>query len=615
MTTPAPARWPGPAAAGVLLVWYALTMARDLVWFDSGELALVGAQLGLGHPPGQPLYTVILHGFSRLPGLDPLVGMNLLSALCAAACALPADALLRRAVGLSAWPRLLALLAVGGLAPVWDQATRIELYALATLLVLTLVAAGHRTILGGGGGALAWLGLGALAGLAAGVNPVFALGGALGVGVAALPVLKPRRRLGVAVGAAALGAVAMVGLCYLYVWQVRDRTDTLVWGPLETGGDWLRYLAGADYAGTEHGAWGKAPGHLVDWATWLVGQGALPVVMLGVAGWTVATGLRRHLALWAIPFLVGAAFTFTYGTFYPEIPDYNGYQMPALWLGAMGLGGLLRWVQPRRATALGAVLLVSVLVTGERPVWARSRAGIDLPRTLATAWLTAAPPRALLLVESDHLVFPLMYLQAVERQRPDVVVLNVGFANSSWYWRWLFASHPDLPRIALAAPSVPERLRRLIDAAGRPVMAETVAWAFHLRMAPCAATWGFALGVDCATVRDDAPAFHDQLRAALNGAEGEDPISFRVVALLGAQRAEGLWFLGDASLALQALRAGIPEGERLPVPPDLRRPAAAGPLAGPPILLGHPERNRAFGVQVLEQLDREDDAARWRRGG
>ncbi|MEZ4469102.1 MAG: hypothetical protein R3F43_32875, partial [bacterium] len=176
-----------------------------------------------------------------------------------------------------------------------------------------------------------------------------------------------------------------------------------------------------------------------------------------------------------------------------------------------------------------------------------------------------------------------MYLQAVEGVRPDVVVLNVGFANSSWYWRWLFASHPDLPAIPLAAPSVPDRLRRFIDAAGRPVRSETVAWAFHLRMAPCPATWGFALGQTCAAVPDDPPAFHDRLRAALGGAEGEDPISFRVVALLGAQRAEGLWFLGDASLALQALRAGIPEGERLPVPPELRRPPGAGPLTGPPI--------------------------------
>ena len=53
------ARWrdwgPGLIAAALLLAWYAATMARGLLWFDTGELALVGSTLGLGHPPGHGL--------------------------------------------------------------------------------------------------------------------------------------------------------------------------------------------------------------------------------------------------------------------------------------------------------------------------------------------------------------------------------------------------------------------------------------------------------------------------------------------------------------------------------------------------------------------------------
>lgn len=608
-------RWPGWVAAGVLLIGHLVTMPRGLLWFDTGELALVGSTLGLGHPPGQPLYTLILNGFARLPGIDPLVGLNLFSALCGAACALPVDALLRRLTGLHPTPRLVVLLAVGGLMPIWTHATHIEVYAPATLLALTLIAAGAACVQVADARWLPWLGLGALTGLLAGFNPLFALGAAGGVGVAGLIALR-RRLLGPAVGAA-LAGIVVVSSTYLYAWWVHGGTHTLVWGPLETPGDWLRYLAGADYRATEHGAWGAVPAHLLDWATWLVGQGALPVVVLGIAGWAVGSGVRGLRALWAVPLGVGVAFTFTYGDYYPEVPDYTGYLLPSLWLGAVGIGGLLRWLAPRRAVAAATVLALTGLATGERPLWSRSLAEVDLPHRLAEAWLDAAPPRAILLLESDHLVFPLHYVQTARNRRPDVVVLNVGFANSSWYWRWLFAQHPDLPRISLAAPSTPARLRRLIDAApDRPVISETIAWAFYLELPPCPATWGFGLGAGCSGLTDDPAAFHDLLRRALAGPVGEDPISFRVVAALAWRRAEGLWALGDASGALAALRAGIPEGERLPVPPDLRRPPRAPPLVGEsPILLGHPERNRALGEWALEQLGRTDDAARWRRGG
>ena len=129
----------GPGAAGryaalYLGIWYVATMGRGLAWFDAGELALVGETLGVGHPPGQPGYTLLCWLMSKGPW-PPLVGLNLLSALCAAACAIPLDAALRRvAPTLDLRTRLLALLVAGVATPVWDQATRIELYAPATLL-------------------------------------------------------------------------------------------------------------------------------------------------------------------------------------------------------------------------------------------------------------------------------------------------------------------------------------------------------------------------------------------------------------------------------------------------------------------------------------------------
>ena len=44
------------ALAGLFLSWSA---ARDLQPFDSAEFVLNAAQLGVGHPPGQPAYLLL----------------------------------------------------------------------------------------------------------------------------------------------------------------------------------------------------------------------------------------------------------------------------------------------------------------------------------------------------------------------------------------------------------------------------------------------------------------------------------------------------------------------------------------------------------------------------
>ncbi len=588
----------GPIAAGLLLLWYAATMARGLEWFDSAELALVGRQLGLGHPPGQPLYTWLAGLFSRLPGLDPLVGLNLLSALPAALCALPADAILRRATSLGTPTRVLVLVASGAAVPVWDQATRIELYALSTLLFLGVLAAGQRAE-----SPRSWALAGLLVGLLAAVNPVFAIGAAAGAGLYGLPGLVRRKALLRSTGAAFVGAV--VGLVpYVHLLLVRDAPDRLVWGELSDPAGLLKYLAGADYAMTEHAAFGSVAGHVATWLAWMLGQGAV-APLVGALGWLAAPGLRRRSALLAAAAVVGFGFTMTYGVYFPEIPDFNGYLTPALWLAALGIGGL---VEGRRlAVPAVAGLLAVTLCAGEQPLWSRSRADITLPRELARRHLDAAEPNALLLVESDHLFFPLLYLQEIEGARPDVAVINVGWSASSWYWRFLYRRHPDLPPLE-PAPSREIRLRSLVVRV--PVArVETHGLAARLGVRPCPATWGFALGPACAEARDDEAAFTATLASWWSA--GPDPMTTRVIAAVANARAEGLWALGDATGALRAWRAGVdpslPVPERLP--PGPRRPV---PLDVPE-LIGSPDRNRALGAAALIVEGHPELAEAWLR--
>lgn len=612
-----PARWPGPIAAALLGLWSLWTMARGLMWFDTGELALVAVQLGLGHPPGQPLYTLVAGLAARLPGVDPLLALNGLSAICAALCALPADALARRAAPhLGAATRCVLLLAVGVLVPLWDQASRIELYAPATLLSLTLLAGAARAVDEARHGAGTWFGLGALAGLLACVNAIFAIAAALGAGLAALPGLL---RDGIGTALRATGAAVAGGLAglapYLYVWWVAGRTDRLVWGEWRTLDDIVGYLGGRDYAHTDHQAWHMIPEHLGTWLGWLLEVGALPAVALGFAGWLTTRWTQRRAPLWALPLAAGVIFAFTMAGFHPDVPDYQSYFAPALWLLPAGLAGLLARLSPGRALPAAAVLLAIGALVGVRPMTARDRSGVDLPRMLAEAWLADVPRGAIVIVEADHLVFPMLYARLVERRRADVVLINAGWAASGWYWAHLYREHPELARIDLAAPSTGARLRRLILAEpGRAVRVETIDLASAVGIRPCPATWGFALGAACAAAVDDPARFQAGIAAGWRGPAGRDPVSRRVLAWSGQTRAEGLWALGDGSGALRALRVGAPPevaGE-LPVPSGLRPPP--GVALRPPlmVLIGDPGMNLLLGAEVLRALGHAEEAEAWR---
>ena len=74
-------------AAAALLV-YGLTMAHTVTWLhngaDSGDLVTAAFTLGVPHPPGYPLYTLLAALFARLPMGEPAFGVALLSAWAAA---------------------------------------------------------------------------------------------------------------------------------------------------------------------------------------------------------------------------------------------------------------------------------------------------------------------------------------------------------------------------------------------------------------------------------------------------------------------------------------------------------------------------------------------------
>lgn len=125
------------------LALYVATVAPGLLPADSGELQVVAAQLGVAHPPGFALYTLLAHLATRIPlGATAAYRVNALSALIAAGTlSLVFLSAVRLARSHSA--AFVAVMALASATTFWSQATtanvRIFTAFFATLAIYQLL--------------------------------------------------------------------------------------------------------------------------------------------------------------------------------------------------------------------------------------------------------------------------------------------------------------------------------------------------------------------------------------------------------------------------------------------------------------------------------------------
>jgi hypothetical protein len=412
-------------AAGLAL--YVHTLAPTLLPADSGEFQLVSATLGLAHPPGYPLYTLLGRLFTFIPLGDLAYRVNLMSALFAALTLALVSRATRHLTG-SGGAGAVAALSLGAATTFWAQATTANirsLTALFTALLLMLLVEYQRQM--------------QQAGIhrASCILPLFAFcfGLALthhgSLGFLALPctafllVTSPRlltrgRLLLKMIGAFAL---ALVVLVYL---PLRGAVDA----PLNPGGlttlrGFLNHVLARGFRGDVF--YFTAPSVLLDRLAVLANileiQFGLPLLGLAALGLLALTGRRpRHALLIGGAFAVNALVAITY-----RAPQTVEYLMPAyvalsllLGYGAFALGR----ISPH--PALRALLLALVLLPGVRNLWANVPSYLELShdrsmREYAEGILRAAPPGAKILSNWHHAT-AFWYLQTVEGLRPEVEV-------------------------------------------------------------------------------------------------------------------------------------------------------------------------------------------------
>ena len=593
--------------------------------YDSPELALVAEQLGLGHPFGQPLHTLLGALVAHLPGVDSLVALNGLSALAGALTVIPAtsfaEALLRPD---SECPegdtRLVApTIALLGVHPaLWEPSTRIEVYPLACFFALWAAARFVHAVFERDPSWRPYLATGLALGLSASANVACALGVAF--------AMTPRLLMGAwtkeiprgSVGWVTLGGLLGL-LTYAYVFVVAGRQDVLVWGAPTTAASILHYFTGADFSYKSVQSWSEWWTHLVSLLRWSLNNGLVAIWIGGFAGFALYArkrGLGRFFFNATLLFFL--AFIARNGVFAPDVLDYAGYLAIPTWVGAAGAGLFVAYLGARNAWGAAAAvsaILILVLVAPPAP-HTRTRHLDAFTEDIAREALQAVPLDGIVIVAHDHWVAPMLYLQERRRVRPDVVLLPYGLAASGWYWNLLYRRHPGLQLIELRAPGGRDaRVRRFLRAnPERAVQIERVALATRLGLPTCPSEWLLDVRSRCRPSLDE-PALARSSAAALAELGRGSPGTDGLIALVTLHRGHDLYSQGLPRAAISTLLAGVPPLDGMQnidlseIPKRIEPAMHPPPAYAPHVALGDPAQNlhyastiaRAIGSALLER--------------
>jgi tetratricopeptide (TPR) repeat protein len=416
----------GGIGVAVLLVYVAGACPTIYVG-DSGELVTAVEVLGIPHPTGYPLYVLLGKLWTNLLPFGPIAWrMSLFSAFAgAAACALLY--LLARSAGLSPLAGAVAALSLAFSGSFWSEANIQRVYTLgAVFVVLATMAvfgwhARRRTPML----CLAFF----LCGLGACNHTFMAV---YAVVLAGWAVTIERDRLLRPGAIIALATAFGVGLLpYVYLPLRSAQNPPLDWGNPETLRALLAVVLRLDFWDR---SWVEGPIDLAivawDYVRSFADELSPAGAVLVVAG--IAAALWRP---WPATFLLlvmaaNVAIVALHGS-RADIFIWHRYYIPSYVVAALFAGAAVEaafTVLPRRMRWAALVLPLWLLVSGWR---SHDRSRYEIADAYARTVLLAVPPGAHLAASDDSILFSLIYLTMVEKQRPDVhlIMQGVGAAD------------------------------------------------------------------------------------------------------------------------------------------------------------------------------------------
>ena len=421
-----------PAAAALLsAIVYWITMPSDLTWInfgrDGAELITASVTLGVPHPPGYPTYVLLGKLFSLLP-VGPTIAyrFNLFSVLSmSVAVGFVAASANRLLMSLSIKKTarkvtaFLLALSFAFIPLVWSQAIIAEVYALnlcfiaITLWLLVKPTDKQRPL---------------LMGIFLGLSITTHLTSLLLIPLVLSQLtfrIWPRLILGLVIGLLPFLALPLLG----------STNSPVIWGSPSTLGGWW-WLVSAKlyqpYIGFPE---------LIRNLTYSVKTASLIAVItimtLGLIGFIKNRDAFRKL--FAIP--LDSAIALTAGGYFIYAALYNSNDAI---LNILPAFVLLTLLLSKLAIRVGPWLLILPMVLVAVNLMVIQPETQQAPRLRGEETLRGAPEGAILISSGERTTFTLWYLQFVEGQRKDLLLVDKDLFQFDWYRRRLASNYPAL---------------------------------------------------------------------------------------------------------------------------------------------------------------------------
>ncbi len=459
----------------VAAILYAQTLAPAVVQIDSGELAAVQAVAGIAHPTGYPLFTMLGHGFLKIPLFaSKIFQANLLSLVLCVVSVL----FFLKSLDLCLSPRAMAesirvpesipsarrrnhqsaqrkrsdevlplVSCIGGglyLAfsrTFWMQSTSVEVYslhiALVSIVVFTLLKA-YMT-----GASWLWVAAALALGLSNHMTTILLI-----PGVAVLFFLKTGIRRPAWKTMLLMTGVFLIvyGLIVLYLPLRAAQQPVLNWGNPATWENFLRHLSGKQYRVWLFSSSGAALKHLNDFLSAFPGEFGWLGLLLGVVGIYSSFMSSPRLAVFLlISFLTTVFYSINY-----DIHDLESYFLLAYIVFAFWIGFGFRAVVQMLRKPIRQYLFMGLVALGLSYQVIRNYSKADCSdlyvyEDYTTQALSSLPENAMLLsYQWDYLISPAYYFQFVEGRRRDVAIVDKELLRRSWYFDQMKTNYPDV---------------------------------------------------------------------------------------------------------------------------------------------------------------------------
>jgi hypothetical protein len=462
----------------IIAIVYGQTVAPSVIQIDSGELAAVQAVLGIAHPTGYPLFTLLGYLFSGVPlSGSKIFQLNLLSLFW---CVLSVtffwksfyliyqgkdfcwhqnkrkkDASKRkihvekplhsekRWMGLYAGFLGAAFLAFSR--TFWLQSTAVEVYSLHLFLLSLIVyflckfyQSERQSI-----GLYGWIGIALGLGFANHMTTLLIL-----PGMFFLFFSKERfRRSTLNRLFLVLSVMLLVcGLFYCYLPIRAAQKPVLNWGNPVDLGNFIRHVSGKQYRVWLFSSSAVAKKNLIRFFHCFPDEFSWFGVLLGIVGIYYTLLKMRRLAL----FLLLSFFTTLFYAINYDIHDLESYFLLAYWVFGMfiafGIWRIVSWTWKWRWRFILLVLFpLGVVYEGFRNYSEVDQSQVTIFEDYTKGALQSLPEEAVLLsYQWDTLISPATYFQWVEGFRKDVMVVDKELLRRSWYFNQLKGCYPEV---------------------------------------------------------------------------------------------------------------------------------------------------------------------------